>query len=314
MNTSSRVRGVPVHRSVFVLSMATAMSVAQSPAVKSAPSSPEWVKRSNEIATRVLTIQARVNPEGSRQSGIEGFDDQITDFGPGIEDRQDKASAEAMAVVNDALATEKDPLVHEDLEIMAKRLAQNRKGIELNRRYQLPYVNAAQFMFSSLQALLDEQVKPEKRQLALVRLRKYAGVEPGFKPTVTLIESRLNDKLQDPNLLAPSKLQVDKNLATNRLTVEGIESLFKRFNVTGYEDAYAQLKLQLTEYDGFVREKILPKARADFRLPPELYQFQLEQFGIDIPQTQLVAMAHRAYDEIRAEMQSVAAQVAKERK
>src|SRR3954462_8639267 len=103
MNASSRVRGVPVHRSILVLLMASAMSFAQSPAVKSAPSSPEWVKRSNEIATKVLTIQARVNPEASRQSGIEGFDDQITDFSPGIEERQDKAAAEAMAVVNDAL-------------------------------------------------------------------------------------------------------------------------------------------------------------------------------------------------------------------
>jgi uncharacterized protein (DUF885 family) len=139
-------------------------------------------------------------------------------------------------------------------------------------------------------------------------------MEPGYKPAAQLIQARLDSKLSDPKLLAPSKLQLDKSLQTNQLSIQGIESLFKKYGIAGYEEPYAALKQQLTAYDDYVREKILPKARADFRLPPELYQFQLEQYGIDIPQDQLVAMAHRAYNEIRAEMQSVAAQVAKQRK
>lgn len=301
-------------RSAFLLLLATSLGFAQTPTKKSAPGSPDWVKRSNAIATKVLTVQADLNPEASRQSGLEGYEDKITDFGPGLEERQDKAGAAAMAIVTDALATEKDPLVREDLEIMRKRLEQNRKGLELNRKYQLPYINVPQFIFGSLQALLDDQVKPEKRQLALARLKKYAGVEPGYKPIVELVEARINEKLQDPNLLPPSKLQLEKNLATDKLSVEGIGALFKKYNIAGYEDAYAKLKEQLGQYDGFVREKLLPKARADFRLPPEQYQFQLEQYGIDIPQAQLVTMAHRAYDEIRAEMQTIAAQVAKDRR
>ena len=301
-------------RSAFLLLLATSLGFAQTATKKSAPGSPDWVKRSNAIATKVLTVQADLNPEASRQSGLEGYEDKITDFGPGLEERQDKAGAAAMAIVTDALATEKDPLVREDLEIMRKRLEQNRKGLELNRKYQLPYINVPQFIFGSLQALLDDQVKPKKRQLALARLKKYAGMEPGYKPIVELVEARINEKLQDPNLLPPSKLQLEKNLATDKLPVEGIGALFKKYNIAGYEDAYAKLKVQLGQYDGFVREKLLPKARADFRLPPEQYQFQLEQYGIDIPQAQLVTMAHRAYDEIRAEMQTIAAQVGKDRR
>jgi hypothetical protein len=301
-------------RSFLLCFLFTLSAFAQTAPAKSTAPTQEWVQRSNEIATQVLTIGARLNPEGSRQSGIEGFDDQITVFSADFEQRQDKATAESVALVQEKLATEKDPLVREDLQIMLTRLQQQRKGTELNREHFLPYVNAAQFIFSSLQGLLDEQVKPEKRQLALVRLRKYAGMEPGYTPTVQLIEERIDRKLSDPNLLAPSKLQLDKNLATSSLTINGIESLFKRFNIAGYEEPYAALKKQLTDYDGYVREKVLPKARADFRLPPEVYQFQLEQFGIDIPQEQLLKLAHRAYDEIRAEMQTVAARIAKERK
>jgi hypothetical protein len=299
---------------LFSLLLSLSLSAQTAPAKAPTPPSQEWVKRSNAIATEVLTIGARVNPEAARQSGIEGFDDKITDFGPDLEQRQDKAFVDGVALVKEKLATEKDPLVREDLQIMLTRLQQQRKGTELNRKYFLPYVNTAQFMFSSLQGLLDEQVKPEKRQLALVRLRKYAGMEPGTKPTVELIEERIDRKLADPGLLAPSKLQFDKNLQTSRLSIDGIESLFKKFGITGYEEPYAALKKQLTDYDGYVREKIVPKARPEFRLPQEVYQFQLEQFGIDIPQEQLLKLAHRAYDEIRAEMQTVAARVAKEHK
>src|SRR5262249_18790180 len=59
--------------------------------------------------------------------------------------------------------------------------------------------------------------------------------------------------------------------------------------------------------------EILPKARTDFRLPPEEYAFALQQFGVDIPAADLVAMAHRAFNEWQAEMQPIAQQVAKAR-
>ena len=58
---------------------------------------------------------------------------------------------------------------------------------------------------------------------------------------------------------------------------------------------------------------MLPKARTDFRLPPEEYALNLEDFGIDIPPAQLAAMAHQAFNDIQAEMKPIAAQIAKER-
>ena len=48
-------------------------------------------------------------------------------------------------------------------------------------------------------------------------------------------------------------------------------------------------------------------------MPPELYAFPLEQIGIDIPPAELAAKAHRAFTEIQAQMQDVAAQVARDK-
>jgi uncharacterized protein (DUF885 family) len=73
------------------------------------------------------------------------------------------------------------------------------------------------------------------------------------------------------------------------------------------------LKTQLTDYDAWVRATVLPKARTDFRLPPEEYALDLQSYGIDIPPDQIAAMAHQAFIEIQGEMKGIAAQIAKQR-
>jgi hypothetical protein len=55
--------------------------------------------------------------------------------------------------------------------------------------------------------------------------------------------------------------------------------------LAGWEPAYDKLKAQLADYDAWVRANILPKARTDFRLPPEKYVLAFEGYGIDIPRS-----------------------------
>jgi uncharacterized protein (DUF885 family) len=58
---------------------------------------------------------------------------------------------------------------------------------------------------------------------------------------------------------------------------------------------------------------VLPKAREDFRLPPELYAFRLEAVGVDIPPSELIPKARTAFAQIQDEMQTVAARIAQAR-
>src|SRR5262249_22947827 len=84
--------------------------------------------------------------------------------------------------------------------------------------------------------------------------------------------------------------------------------------LSGWQEPYAKLKTQLTDYDAWIRATVLPKARTDFRLPPEEYALALQLYGIDISPEQMAAMAHQAFTEIQNEMKPIAAQVAAERK
>ncbi len=69
----------------------------------------------------------------------------------------------------------------------------------------------------------------------------------------------------------------------------------------------------MSSYEKFVRAFVLPRARADFRLPAEQYAYALKQSGIDMPVSELTSRARVAFKEIQNEMQALAILVAKER-
>ena len=211
------------------------------------------------------------------------------------------------------LAKEKDPLVRQDLEILIKAENNNIKGSLLREKYEIPYFNVGRLVYFGMFSLLDDQIAAERRPAALVRLKKYTGMEAGYTPIAQLAQDRIRERLNKPGLMGPAKLQVEDDLAHTKFFVDGIGKLFEKYKIAGYEQAYAKLKEQLADYESFVRKEIVPRAREDFRLPSEQYAFDLENYGVDIPATELTAMAHKAFTEIQAQMQTVAAQVAKEK-
>lgn len=274
---------------------------------------PAWVARSNENAQVLLTVQARFGPEGAGHLGIEGLDEQVIDLKAGVNERAKQATAEALRELQKRLASERDPSVRQDLEILIESATDSIHGAELSEKYNIPYINMPQLVFGGLRSLLDDQVSPARRASALVRLRRYAGMEAGYTPITELAVERTRERLNTPGLRGPSKDQVEKNLGNSAFFVAGIGQLFEKYKIEGYQEAYAKLKEQLTAYDDFVRKEILPKARTDFRLPPEQYEFALKQYGVDIPAAELAAKAHAAFIEIQKEMQRIAPLVAKEK-
>jgi Bacterial protein of unknown function (DUF885) len=297
-----------------VLAWATLLSGQAQAAAKpsTTPGPKEWIKRSNEYAQILLKVQAKYAPEFAARQGVEGLDDQVTQL---PSNRREQAKADIRAGIEQlqkALATEKDPPVRQDLEIMIQAGQRNVRGQELTEKYDMPYFNLPQLVFSGIRALLDDQVPESRRAAALVRLRKYAGMEQGYQPITEQAKARTLEWTR-PGQLGPAKVEVETNLARAGFFVSGIEQLFQKYKIEGYQEPYAKLKQQLEDYNAWVKQEILPKARTDFRLPAEEYAFSLQAIGVDIPPEQLAAMAHKAFTEYQQQMQEVAAKIAKQR-
>ena len=305
--------GLAAARVATVLLLGLTPLNAAEPATEAvAPSAaPAWVARSNDNARVLLDVIGKLAPEQAGAIGVDGLDEEVSKLPLDVEEQSIRAVEAAAATLRERLATEQDPAVKQDLTILITAAEQNVEESRLNRKYNLPYVDAAQSVFQGVRALLDDQVPAERRAAAVVRLRRYAGMEKGYTPLVQQAEALTRSRLGDASLRAPFKDNLERDLANAPRFIAGIEELCKKFGVKGWEKPYATLKTQLAAYEAFLRAEVLPRASTDFRLPGELYAFQLKNRGIDMPVDELQSRAKTSFREIQNEMQALAPLVAK---
>jgi uncharacterized protein (DUF885 family) len=273
---------------------------------------PAWVLQSNKYTQMLLDVQLKYSPEGGSRQGLAKYDTAITDPTRAAEIAQQKELQDVLAKLKKVEAEEKNQDVREDLEILQKTFNLQFREQDYWLDHDVPFIDASAAVFGGLQSLLDDQVPAERRQAAVVRLRKYAGMEPGFKPFADLLKQREMEQMAKPGVIYPSVGEMETELGRDKNYVNGIQQLFQKYKLTGWQEPFATLQDQLAQYDTWIRATVLPKARKDFRLPPQEYALQLESYGVDLPPEQLEAMAHAAYSSDQAEIQKLAMQVAKE--
>jgi uncharacterized protein (DUF885 family) len=302
-------------RSIAGLSVCVVFGMAgavaqQTPLATAAPSK-AWIAVSDGYTQQLLAVQLKHHPEQGSAEGLSQFDEQVST--PTLADfKVERSETEAvLAKLKAAKATEKDENVREDLAILEKAIDLQFRTEDYNEQHDVDFMNTSEQVFGGLKTLLDDQVAAGRRQAAVVRLRKYAGDEPGFTPLTEILKQRETDKMAKPDMLYPSRGEIETELGRNQSYIEGIPALFTKYKVTGWEEPYGKLKVELTNYDAWVRATILPKARTDFRLPPAEYALSLENFGVDIPPAQIASMAHAAFTEYQGQMAVLAAEIAK---
>jgi len=74
--------------------------------------------------------------------------------------------------------------------------------------------------------------------------------------------------------------------------------LFEKYRIAGYL---------------FLREEVLPRSRADFRLP-QVYQVDLDNYGVDYTPAELERLAHQTFTEVQEQMRPIAERTARQRK
>jgi len=277
---------------------------------------PAWIARSNANARLYLEALAKFTPEFAGDLGLAGYDELTVDLGPDFEARTRATTAAVRDELAKRLAVETDPLVRQDLEILLETADESIESSLVNERFTLPYFDIGELVFRGEFSLLQDEVAPARRRAAIARLRRYAGLIEGTTPITELARARFTEALATPSRLAPYKLEIEQNLANAPRYLAGLRQLFDHYELTpldGAAEALDTFEQQLSAYHDWVRAEVLPRARDDFRLPPELYAASLKNVGIDIAPEALIQKAQIAYAEIRNEMQTLAALVAKEK-
>ncbi len=277
---------------------------------------PEWMGRSDTNAQLLLDLETRFSPEGATQAGVETVDTEISDLTPGFRERERTAYRAVKTDLEQRRARESDPLVRQDLTILLHAVDLRLRAEETEERLMVPFWPVPRMIFNGMHTLLDEQISPARRQKALARLQKYVGVAPGTKSFAELAEADSLRALGKPGLTMPSRADVEKIIATSGELTEGVAKLFDKYKLADSPEAkqaLAALKTQSERYAKFLKDRMLPKARTTIPLPPAVYELRLEEAGVDLPPSELTRMAHAEFLTIQAEMQKVAAEVAKAR-
>jgi hypothetical protein len=273
----------------------------------------KWIHRSDELAQPVVALYALAAPETSSSLGLSQADAATTDLREGWRDRIREAAFRAAETLRSAASAEDDARVREDIAIMLVAVDDVVRGLEIADRNLIVLIDVARIMFGGIRVLLDEQNPPERKQLALTRLRRYAGLEPNGIPFAHSAEAETRSRLAVTGLTGPYVQEVRTLLSLGPVLLDGIAALLRSSGLDGWQDAYESVRAQYDAYARFIADDVLPRARNDHRLPPEVYAYRLHDVGVDIPAAELAALAHDAFDAIAGEMQALAPRVAAER-
>ncbi len=140
-----------------------------------------WVEQSNAYTQKLLDIQFAHAPEEGTREGVSTFDDKISK--PTLADQlaERREFEGVISRLKIAATKETNKYVREDLDILVKAFDLQFRREDFELAHEVPFLNASERVFQGLRGLLDDQVAAERRPAALVRLRKYAGTEPGSK-------------------------------------------------------------------------------------------------------------------------------------
>ena len=271
------------------------------------------IRRSDELAEPVVALYVLAAPEVASSLGLTQADAHTSDFREGRRDRIREAAFRTAETLRAAESAETDSRVAEDVAILLRAVDDVVRTIEVRDAHLVELIDVARLAFTGIRVLLDEQNPAERKRLALVRLRRYAGLADGTLPLAQTAQAETRARLALERLAGPYVVAVRTALALGPVLLEGIGELLHGSGLDGWEDAYHTFREQCTEYARFVETELLPRARSDHRLPPEVYAFELRTVGVDIAPAELAARAHAAFDAIRAEMQALAPRVAAER-
>jgi hypothetical protein len=272
-----------------------------------------WIAKSDEYTQLLIDLDKKYSPEFGSYEGLAEYDTLVsvpTYANLMAERKEDEA---LLLKYKSALTTERNPHVLQDLKILIAYLELGFRQQDYELKRQVPYLNPTLMVYSGLQMLLDDQTPPARRPAAVMRIRKYAGLEKGSVPITEILRDRIQRQMAGKNMVYPSKQKMEVALARNASIVAGIEALCKKYKLTGWEGPYEKLRMQMQEYDRWVSNNVLPTARTDFRMPAEEYVLAFEQYGIDIPPAEIAKMAHEAFTQVQSEMKPIAAEIARQR-
>jgi Bacterial protein of unknown function (DUF885) len=183
---------------------------------------PAWIARSDNYTNMLLAVQMRHHPEDGSDEGLSQYDTDVSQPTLADEDQERQENEVVLAKLKSAIAQQTQKEVAQDLQILCRRVELQFREDDFARAHKVEFLNASGDVFAGIRILLDEQTPSERRPAAVVRIRKYAGLEPGYKPFTEILKQRVMEQMAKPGVVYPARTEIETELGRNSNYIEGI--------------------------------------------------------------------------------------------
>ena len=172
----------------------------------------DWIAASNKYTNLLLAVEMKHTPEVGSNEGLSQFDNEVSQPTLADEDQERQETEAVVSTFKSAVGQQKQKEVAQDLQIMIRTVELQFREHDFARAHKVDFLNASQTVFRGLRILLDEQTPAERRPAAVVRIRKYAGMEPGYKPLADILKQRVMEQMAKPGVVYPARTEIETEL------------------------------------------------------------------------------------------------------
>ena len=285
----------------YFLVFSSSVSYAQSPS--------NYLAKSKALAVEYGEQLGQIYPERASELGLSDFDGHITDWSTLPHYRYKIFLREWLRRTNRRLSVETHPDFRVDLEILRRHISAEIKNIEV-RNDEIEFFKASEKIYAAIENILTPNASDTDREQARQRFLKYVnGDGSRLRPTVMQWKKMLERQIpRRGQFVWPSELEVNDYLKNSPVYVAGLTELFGASDLQ-LQSALAKFKEQILDYDEFVREKLLPRARTNPRVPRSYYEVNLHRYGVNLTPEQLEQRALSEYQELLPQFLALAQKI-----
>ena len=272
-----------------------------------------WIQDSNSIAESFAKEFGKIVPESASSIGYADFDHLGSDMSLEADKEKELFYKRWAKVLAEKAATEKNPDLKLDLEILLNSVKNNIESIKVSDEVgEIGFYDGSKMVFNELQVLINPQSQASRKKSAVDRFKVYVHGMGNVKPFLGSLEAlvKAKEKKYKATKFYPLRNEVELYLAESGDYVKGVEDLLVQSGREDWKEDFIKFQGQVKKYDQFIRDDQLKKARSDFKLPPKIYQFILKVRGMNATPKSLIETGRRDYKIIYKDFVSLAKQVA----
>lgn len=233
-----------------------------------------WQEQSDEFVLNYAKDIGEVSPESASATGFAEYDKLGSLPSPEREDAMKAYFKKWEKLIQEAIVKTDNKDLKVDYSILLDDIGRNLEMIAMGERIGLiNFAEVSSNVFGLTRMLVNDQTSDARKKAAVDRFKFYMNPGNGRKNLIQASKDEFlrEEKKYGKNLVYPYKNSVEKYLSDSPVVVKGLEKLLQQTGRDDWKSEYETYKKEIIEYDKFIKEYVLPKARLTPQQPYELY-------------------------------------------